>query len=77
MSITLSIENVPELIAQNISQRASRHHRTLQSELMAILEEAVKNRSQTPSQILTQIQQMGLETQAESVDMIRRDRNDH
>jgi plasmid stability protein len=76
MSTTLSIKNVPDFIAQNLRIRASRHHRSLQGELMAILEEAIKANPTTPNQILAQVQQTGLKTPAEAVDMIRSDRDD-
>lgn len=37
----LSIRDVPESIAEHLRQRAARRHRSLQGELMAILESAV------------------------------------
>jgi len=40
----LSIKSVPEALAENLRQRAARNHRSLQGELMAILEEAVAHR---------------------------------
>jgi len=39
--VNLSIKNVPEELARQLRERARRHHRSLQGELMAILEEAV------------------------------------
>ena len=38
MTVTLSIKNVPEELAQRLKDRAARNHRSLQGELMAILE---------------------------------------
>jgi plasmid stability protein len=38
--VNLSVKNVPEDLAERLRQRAKRHHRSLQGELMAILEEA-------------------------------------
>jgi plasmid stability protein len=38
----LSIKEVPEDWAEALRQRAARHHRSLQGELMAILEQAVR-----------------------------------
>jgi plasmid stability protein len=38
--VNLSVKNVPEDLAARLRQRAKRHHRSLQGELMAILEEA-------------------------------------
>ena len=40
MSVNLSIKDVPTELAQALRERASRHHRSLQGELMAIIEEA-------------------------------------
>lgn len=37
----LSIKDVPEGIAEALRQRAARNHRSLQGELMAIIQEAV------------------------------------
>jgi hypothetical protein len=38
----LSIKDVPEDIAEALRQRASRNHRSLQGELMAIIQQAVQ-----------------------------------
>ena len=40
MSVNLSVKNVPEALAAKLRERAERNHRSLQGELMAILEEA-------------------------------------
>ncbi len=37
----LSIKDVPEVWAESLRQRAARNHRSLQGELMAIIEQAV------------------------------------
>lgn len=36
----LSIKDVPEVVAEALRRRAARHHRSLQGELMAIIEQA-------------------------------------
>ena len=41
MSVNLSIKEVPDEIAEALRQRAARNHRSLQGELMAIIERAV------------------------------------
>lgn len=41
MPVNLSIKNVPEPMAAKLRERAERNHRSLQGELMAILESAV------------------------------------
>ncbi len=40
MSVNLSIKDVPDTVAERLRQRAERHHRSLQGELMAIIEQA-------------------------------------
>ena len=45
----LSIKDVPEALAEKLRQRASRHHRSLQGELMAIVEAAVGEESAAPA----------------------------
>lgn len=41
MAVNLSIKSVPDTLAADLRARAARNHRSLQRELMAILEEAV------------------------------------
>ena len=41
MPVDLSVKNVPEALAAKLRGRAERNHRSLQGELMAILEAAV------------------------------------
>jgi plasmid stability protein len=43
----LSIKDVPESLAQALRQRAARNHRSLQGELMAIIERAANDSAQT------------------------------
>jgi len=45
MAVNLSIKNVPEAVAQGLRERAAQNHRSLQGELMAILEDAVSSPS--------------------------------
>jgi plasmid stability protein len=44
----LSIKDVPESIAAALRQRAARHHRSLQGELMAIVERAAAEEANAP-----------------------------
>ncbi len=41
MAVNLSIKNVPNVLAEKLRARAERNHRSLQGELMAIVENAV------------------------------------
>ncbi len=45
----LSIKDVPEAWAEALRQRALRNHRSLQGELMAIIEQAVVTENQSPA----------------------------
>lgn len=47
----LSIKNVPEALAEQLRQRAAANHRSLQGELMAILEATIQPRH--PASTLT------------------------
>ncbi len=76
MPINLSVKNVPDELMERLRQRAARHHRSLQGELMAIIEESVRsNEHLTPEKLLAQVRNLGLRTASESVEMIRADRD--
>jgi Antitoxin FitA-like, ribbon-helix-helix len=49
MPVNLSIKNVPDDVAEEVRKRAVKHHRSLQGELISILEETVaQERRMTP-----------------------------
>jgi plasmid stability protein len=76
MPINLSIKNVPDKIAEQLKMRAAKNHRSLQGELMSIIETAVaNNETMTPSELLNEIRSLGLTTASESRDMVRDDRD--
>ena len=78
MPVNLSIKNVPNALADSLRKRAARHHRSLQGELMVLLEEGLTSEERlTPKQVLDRIREMGLHTRSESVMMIREDRRGH
>ena len=75
MSVNLSIKNVPDELAAQIKKRAARNHRSLQGELVAILESAVKEDKQlSPLEYLDMIKALKLTTFSESTTMVREDR---
>jgi plasmid stability protein len=41
MPVNLSIKNVPDHLGEEVQKRAAKHHRSLQGELISILEETV------------------------------------
>ena len=75
MAVNLSIKKVPDHIAERLRSRAIRHHRSLQGELLAVLEESVASeRILTPSELLADVRKSGLKTGEESSKPIRKDR---
>ena len=75
MPVTLSIKNVPDQLAEKLRWRAARRHRSLQGELLAILEETVSPRRVSPRDLLKLLKESGLRTPAEAAQMIRADRD--
>lgn len=73
----LSIKNAPDDIVNRLKRRAARNHRSLQGELLAILDEAVGPESPlTPAAVLDETRRLGLSTPGEAAAMIRKDRGD-
>lgn len=78
MPISISIKNVPDDLVEQLRRRATFHHRSLQGELMAIIEKSVRTEQRlTPEEVLNKVQQLGLRTPAEAADMVRADRRAH
>jgi plasmid stability protein len=76
MPVSLSIKNAPDEMVRRLKERAERHHRSLQGELMAILEEAVRaSRPLTPDEALAEVRRLGLATPRGAAAMIREDRD--
>jgi plasmid stability protein len=71
-TLTLSIKHVPREVADRLKARAARHHRSLQGELMAILEEST--RELTVDDLAQLARRMGLSTPSESTALLRQDR---
>ena len=76
MPVSLSIKNAPDDMVRRLKVRAATNHRSLQGEIMAILEAAVEpGRSLTIRDILEQVRREGLRSPSDSVEIIRRDRD--
>jgi plasmid stability protein len=76
MPVNLSIKNVPDHIADQLRRRASRHHRSLQGELMSILEETVAQEELlSPEDLLSELRRAGIRTPAEAAKFAREDRD--
>jgi plasmid stability protein len=78
-NVSLSIKNVPPRVAKALGERAKRHHRSIQGELMHILVEAV--RAPAPGRVASRVfdvdglvrkaKALGLKTEADSTQIIR------
>ncbi len=76
MPVNLSIKNAPDEVVQRLKARAARHHRSLQGEVLAILEEAVQPpRTLTSAELLAEVRHLGLTTPAEAAAIVRADRD--
>jgi hypothetical protein len=78
MGVSISIKNVPAEKVELLKLRAKRNHRSLQGELLALIDEAVEKpakKSMTFDEIVEQGRRAGLSTPAQSVQWIREDRD--
>lgn len=76
MPVNLSIKNAPDQVVQRLRLRAERHHRSLQGELMAIIEAAVQEDLPSgPADILAEVRRLGLHTPGEAAAVVRADRD--
>jgi antitoxin FitA len=76
MPVNLSIKNAPDDVVERLRQRAERHHRSLQGELLAIIEAAAReDQPATASGILAEVRRLGLQTPSEGAALIRCDRD--
>jgi plasmid stability protein len=75
MPVNLSIKNVPEELLERLRERAKRHHRSLQGELMSILEEALSPKRLTVEEAYRKIRRLGVKTPDETAALVREDRD--
>ena len=76
MSVNISIKNVPDHIAEKLRRRAAKNHRSLQGELLAILEKSVaEEETMTPTEFLKAVKSSGLQTPEEAAGIIREERD--
>ncbi|MFN2383499.1 MAG: Arc family DNA-binding protein [Gemmatimonadota bacterium] len=76
MPVNLSIKNVPDELAERLRQRAATRHRSLQGELLAILEETLaEERRLTIEEAQHLVRDLGLYTPDEAREMVRSDRD--
>ena len=76
MPVDLSIKDAPDFLVERLRARAEKHHRSLEHEVLAIIEKAVAGEGRTvTSQLLTEVQRLGIKTPREAVELIRADRD--
>ena len=76
MPVNLSIKNVPDHLADRLRERAAAAHRSMQGELMSILEGALEEpRPLTLSELSATVRALGIATTREAVDDVRTDRD--
>jgi antitoxin FitA len=78
MPVNLSIKNAPDELVLRLKRRAERNHRSMQRELLAIIEDAVREPGHlTPDEVLARARRLRLNPRPESVSIVRSDRDRH
>jgi plasmid stability protein len=79
MGVSLSIKNVPIEKVELLKQRAKANHRSLQGELMAIIDDASRtiapHKTITIDELVENGRRLGLKTADEATQWIREDRD--
>ena len=74
MPSTLSIKNVPEDVLERLRERARRNHRSLQGELLSMLDTYVGQASLSLAELAEEVRRLGLSS-GDSTNMVRGDRD--
>lgn len=76
MPVTLSIKHAPDEVVQRLRERAARNHRSLQGELLAIIEKASMEKPvPSATELLAEIRALGIKTPSDSLEILRADRD--
>jgi hypothetical protein len=75
MSLTLSIKKVPDKLVKQLRRKAAIHKRSLQGELLAILEEAASPTRLTVDELREKVRKFGPLGAGDSTKMIREARD--
>ena len=73
--LNLSIKRVPEDVVERLRERARLNHRSLQGELMSILEESVRPSTLNANDLREYVVRLGLQTDDDGTEMVREDRD--
>ena len=72
---SLTIKNIPSEMLTRLRERAQLHHRSLQGEVMSILEDVVQPSRLTISEVYQKVKESGLKTGDDSTAWVREDRD--
>jgi len=72
MAVTLSIKNVPAALVKRLERRAAMHKRSLQAELLAILEEATSPARLRVEELRAAVRRFGPPIPGDSAKIIRK-----
>ena len=75
VTLNLSIKRVPEDVVERLRKRARLNHRSLQGELMSILEESVRPSTLNANDLREYVVRLGLQTDDDGTEMVREDRD--
>ena len=76
MAVNLSVKNVPDELADKLRRRAKANNRSLQGEMLAVLQAAVQSdRKLSAGDLLQQVRAAGLQTPREAAAEIRNARD--
>jgi len=73
--MNLSIKHVPEAVVRRLRARAQAHHRSLQGELLAILDEVLEPHRLSLAEAREKLAALRFTTPAEATAMVREDRD--
>lgn len=72
MSVNLSVKNVPDELAEKLRRRAKANNRSLQGEMLALLQAAVLSDNKlSAGELLKQVRAAGVQTPREALAEIR------
>jgi plasmid stability protein len=76
MPVTLSIKNAPDDVVERLRERARRNHRSLQGELLSIIEAAVPPRRKLNiDEVMAEVRKLGFTSTVDATEIIRADRD--
>ena len=76
MPTNLSIKAVPDQLIEKLRKRAERNHRSLQGELLTILEDILNAASPlSPDEAIRELRQIEVKTRDQAREIVRRDRD--